>query len=274
MQRIHAFEFEDEPWFPRPLRDGLTDFLQVVSERLHLFDAIAPILRDVLVETGARRIVDLCSGGGGPLVALVRCLEREHGCTVPAVLTDKYPNEAAFAAAVQRSHGQVSAIAAPVDATEVPETLDGVRTLFNAFHHFRPEQAAKILADAARKQQPLCIFEIVARDPAALALIAATPLACAALAPFARPFKLSRIALTYAVPLLPLFTLWDGTMSCLRAYGRDELLGLTRQVPDATYQWRVGSVPVWPFYPARITYLIGTPRARDDDALQGASLSW
>ena len=59
MRRIHAPELEDEAWFPCPLRDGHTDFLQALAERTRAFDAVAPLLRDALAESGARRIVEL-----------------------------------------------------------------------------------------------------------------------------------------------------------------------------------------------------------------------
>lgn len=46
--------------------------------------------------------------------------------------------------------------------------------------------------------------------------------------PFIRPFKISRLIWTYAVPLTPLLTPIDGTVSCLRTYSVDEPRELTR----------------------------------------------
>ena len=43
------------------------------------------------------------------------------------------------------------------------------------------------------------------------------------LTPFVRPFKWSRILLTYVVPLVPLIVVFDGTMSFLRLYLEHEL---------------------------------------------------
>ena len=41
----------------------------------------------------------------------------------------------------------------------VPESLNGFRTLFSSFHHFRPEQARAILANAMEKKQAIAVFE-------------------------------------------------------------------------------------------------------------------
>ncbi|MDI6739439.1 MAG: hypothetical protein QME74_03645 [Candidatus Edwardsbacteria bacterium] len=58
---------------------------------MFLFDQVVPKLRAAMERTGDRTIVDLGSGGGGP-VELVRAqLEQDMGTPVNAVLTDKFP---------------------------------------------------------------------------------------------------------------------------------------------------------------------------------------
>src|SRR5690606_10735578 len=123
------------------------------------------------------QIVDLCAGGGGPLLSILEQLERGHGVRVPVVLTDKYPNERAFLRAEAQRPGQVRGLRAPVDATEVPVTLKGVRTLFNALHHFRPAQARALFADAVHKGQPIATFEVVERSAVGALLVAGVPYA-------------------------------------------------------------------------------------------------
>lgn len=261
MGRIHAPELEDYDWFPTPLRDALTDMLRVSTTTLHVFDGALPVIRDVLVETGAERIVDLCSGGGGPLVSLLGSLERRHGLRVPVVLTDKFPNARAFALAEAERPGQVVGRRESTDATAVPEELSGLRTIFNALHHFPPELARSIFADAVRKRQPIASFEIVERTPWAAMMISGTPLACAAFTPLAKPRTLSRFALTYAFPIIPAVMLWDGFASCLRAYSPAELEALVEGLGDDGYRFRVerhraAHLPIF------VTSLVGMPTGR------------
>ena len=53
------------------------------------------------------------------------------------------------------------------------------------------------------------------------------------LTPLARPLRASRLALTYALPAIPLLYAWDGTVSALRAHSPDELLAITRSLEGA-----------------------------------------
>jgi SAM-dependent methyltransferase len=253
MRRIHAPELEDEPWFPSTLRDGLTEFLRVASERLRLFESAAPLLKQIVHRHRATRLVDLCSGGGGALLSIVEELEG-----VEVVLTDLYPNERAFDVAERRLPHRVRGYRAPIDATNVPDELDGVRTIFNALHHFRPPDARRIFADAARKRQPICAFEIVERRPATLAAVAGSPLAVLALTPFSRP-DLRKLFFTYGLPLIPLGAGWDGMASCLRAYGLEELRALVEGIDAPGYRFVVDRVAGAGFMPFRVTYVVGEP---------------
>jgi len=55
-----------------------------------------------------------------------------RGFQVRASLTDLYPNPKSAV------DSRISWATEPVDATCVPPRLTGVRTMFTAFHHFRP----------------------------------------------------------------------------------------------------------------------------------------
>ena len=124
---------------------------------------MAPLVRGVMEATGERRIIDLCSGGSGPLVGLVSDLAAA-GLDVHATLTDLFPNAPAFAAIAAQSGGRIQFEREPVDARAVPPRLAGLRTIFNGFHHFRPEDARAVLHAAAAARQPIAIFEVSARS--------------------------------------------------------------------------------------------------------------
>lgn len=255
--RIHAPEIEDEPWCPRVVRDGLTGFLQVTAEVLRVYDAATPTIAGLLQRHRARRVVDLCSGGGGPIVRLRGILAREHGVDVDVVLTDLYPNRAAFEAAHARDPRIVPRFDA-VDATAVPDDLDGVRTVINGFHHLRPALARRLVEDAARKGQPFVSVEIVERRWQTMLLLMGTPLLALLVSPFQRPLTTSRLALTWLLPLIPLGVWWDGMCSCLRGYDVDELEAVVAGLSDERYRFRIERVPV-PWLPVRLTMLIGEP---------------
>jgi hypothetical protein len=246
MARLHFVEIHDQRWCPPSLRDALTDFLGFVLRLGRSYEPIVPVLRAAMTRAGASRIVDLCSGAGGPWPAL------RGEVAVPVLLTDKYPNAQARA-------GPLAFHPDPVDAVAVPHTLHGFRTLFTSFHHFRPAEARAILADAVRKGEGIGVFEVVRRGPREIGFIALTWLAVLLLVPFVRPMRWSRLAWTYLPPVLPLVGTFDGVVSCLRAYSAAELRALVEGLD--TYEWEIGEAPRawWQVLP--VTYLIGVPRA-------------
>ena len=77
MGRIHLFEFEDQKWFPRFLRNYGTDFLQFLSNKTKLYKPIVPILTKGLQKSKTNQIIDLGSGGGGGLIWLNSELKKE-----------------------------------------------------------------------------------------------------------------------------------------------------------------------------------------------------
>ena len=117
-----------------------------------------------------------------------------------------------------------------------------------------------MLADAVEKRRAIAIFEgCDHRALGVLGVAAQLPLIMA-LTPFVRPFKLSRVLLTYALPLIPALVLFDGTASMLRLYMRDELRALVASVDGhASFLWDVGTTRI-ARSPVGITHLVGTPR--------------
>src|SRR6187402_1698958 len=146
--RLHLFELEDQPWFPAVIRDLATDYLQFIQTRLRIDRAMAPLVRRALEKSGATHIVDLCSGGSGPLLLLVTDLAAA-GVPVHATLTDLYPNAPAFEQIAGASGGLIDFEPFPVDARHVPPHLAGLRTIFNGFHHLPPPDARSVLHAAA-----------------------------------------------------------------------------------------------------------------------------
>lgn len=260
MPRIGAPELEDFPWFPATLRDAMTGFLRVASEFMRMSAAAEPIVREAMAAGGTRRIVDLCSGGGGPVISLAKRLRRGEAGDVTVTLTDKFPNLGAFARARRELPGVVSTRGEPVDATAVPEELEGVRTIFNALHHLPFEIAMAVFADAANKRKPICSFEFVERSYQGAAIVGLVPIGTAALMPFVQPRRPENFALTYAIPVLPLAIGWDGFASCLRAYSVEELREMTAPLARADYTFRVERRRI-PWSPAFVTSVLGLPVA-------------
>ncbi len=259
MGRVHLFELHDQPWFPAFLRDHVTDALQFLLNFGAVYRPIVPLLTRSLNETRAREVLDLCSGAGGPWPWLEPELRGAGLPPLDICLTDKYPHAHNRERMVAST--RIRFLGDPVDATCVPASLPGFRTIFNSFHHFRPGAARAILGDAVRNRRPIAIFEAPGRYLITLLLVLFLPIPYFLSAPFLRPFSWSRIFFTYLFPVIPFVLVFDGIVSCLRIYSPHELRALVASVPDsASFQWQIG-VARGGALGVPITYLIGSSAA-------------
>lgn len=256
MGRVHLFEFEDQKWFPDFLRNYITDFLQFLSNKTKLYKPIVPIIKKGLAQSKTNHIVDLGSGGGGGLIWLNDELKKDIP-NLKITLTDFYPNIPAFEF-TKRKADNFEYIEEPVDARNVPLELKGLRTQFLSLHHFRPDDAKRILQNAIDAGSAIAVFEAQERSIPSILAMFISPISVLFTTPFIRPFKLGRIVFTYLIPLLPLFVLWDGLVSVLRTYSVKEMKGLVETLEGTeTYIWEIEKIKSGG---GVILYLLGTKK--------------
>jgi hypothetical protein len=187
----------------------------------HVADALQQHVR------AGDKLVDVCSGGGGPVSACQRIMAkrgvnvtwtlvsvagqcRGHATLHSAlnagvVQTDLYPNRSAFRAASAHNPA-LTGVMEPVDATDC--ALPGMRTMFASFHHFAPADARRLLADAVRKEQPIAVLEATRNSLATiLFFLVFLPTFVLLSTPLARGVSWRRIFFTYVVPVLPAVTM-------------------------------------------------------------------
>ncbi|MFZ0389581.1 MAG: hypothetical protein WAN36_03905, partial [Calditrichia bacterium] len=213
MKRIRLFEFEDARWFPGFLRNLVTDYLRFTVSFFGLYRPVLPLLAESLKKTGEARLLDLCSGGGGPLLQLIPELRRMSGLLVSAELTDKFPSRhlSHFAGSVKQE--SILIRKEPLDALQIPAELPGFRTFFNSFHHFSIEEGRQILRQAEAARAGIGIFELTGRDFLTMLLVFFSPLLVIVITPLIRPFSWKRLLFTYLLPMVPFVIWWDGIIS-------------------------------------------------------------
>ena len=124
----------------------------------------------------------------------------------------------------------------PVDVLQVDEDLKGLRVLFSAIHHFRPQQVKQILEQAVNAKVPIGIFDGGEKNIwIMLGILVLHPL----------------------IPLIPLYTIWDGLVSILRLYKPEELYKIAHSIPHQQYHWKYGKVKNK--LGIKVAYLIGVP---------------
>ena len=259
IKRLSIGEIHDQPWCPRVIRNAVTDFLQYAANHWGQYTPLLPTLCYFLQRVKAERVVDLCSGGSGPWQRLHGTIGRAFGDSFRIVLTDRYPNLAAFTLARELSNGVIDFKETPLDACTVPADLSGFRTLFGAFHHFDPAAARGVLQNAVDTGQGIGIFEMTDRRLVTILAMLTAPIFVLLHAPKIRPFSWSRLFFTYLIPIVPLLVMVDGIASCLRSYSIEELTELTGSLTGHPYDWEIRRLTV-PSSPFPVIYAIGCPK--------------
>jgi len=256
LKRFHLFEFEDYSWFPELIRDGGTDFLGFMLKELHYYKPAIPLLKNALRLSKSKHIVDMCSGSGKPIHYIFETAKLELTYT----LTDKFPNIDAFKSLKKSSLGSIDFIPESYDILDKPKPIKGLKTLFTAAHHFNPDDIQTILKDAIDQNQPITIFDGGDKHIGTmLAILILHPLFFILFTPFIQPFKVSRLFLTYLIPLIPLYAIWDGMISILRLHTPQELFNLAQRTDtNQEFEWTYGKKRNGIGF--SMTYLIGIPK--------------
>lgn len=246
MKRIHLFEFEDFLWFPHWIRVRMTRLIIVMHKMLKTGEELADLLAKTLKKTNSTQIIDLCSGGSGPMPEAMELLKKNHGIeNVDLTLTDLYPNLTIAEKINSQSGSRINYETTPVDATKIGSERVGLRTIISGFHHMDPNKARLILESAFNDKQPICIFEISDNSFPAFLWWTAFPIniiTCLFITPFVKPFSWQQLVFTYLIPIIPICFAWDGAVSNARTYTLEDMDELLEGLKSDDYNWEKGVI--------------------------------
>ena len=276
--RRHFIEIHDQPWCPDVVRNAVVNILRqgwtlpytpdVVRRHLAPVYTLVPVLRGILDRTpnvsggdGDRRIVDLCSGMGGPMIDVARLMPDTE-----VSVSDLYPHPAEWQA-LTKGVPNASFVSRPVDACDVGASERGLRTIMAAYHHFPPPLAEKVLASAVHDGQPIAVVELTDRTVAGMVTIVLLTTLLGVLSGIHALFtgNLMVAAMTLLVPVNLFVLVVDGITSCWRTYTVPELHALAHAAdPNGSFDWEVSERPaslpfVWWF---KMRVLAGTPKRK------------
>lgn len=252
-------ELEDQSWFPAAVKDYMTDYLRFLFYTFNLYHPVIPLLRKSLESTGADRILDLCSGSGGAVEKIWEILNTRYHQRVKFTLTDLYPRVSTYRSLAVKTGNEISGIAAPVDAADIPGELTGFRTMFSGIHHFSREDIKKILQNTIRSGEGIAIFDGGDKNPFMVLLILVFhPVAILLSTPFLKPFRFSRLVFTYVFPLVIIGAVWDGIVSIFNLYRPSSLLSVALEADSGKYHWEAGKVRNR--FGLGVSFLIGLPK--------------
>lgn len=246
MKRIQLFEFEDLSWFPNFFRVPMTNYLVALHRKFKTAPIIAKELKELLIESKSNKVIDLCSGGGGPMELVHDELTNTHGMTELGIhLSDLYPNSQAAERINSKKNG-LSYITNSVDASNVDTNKEAVRTMVCSLHHMPPSIAKNILKDAQDKKQAMLVFELSDNSVPPIWLwwisIPIGFLMTLFFTFFVRPMTWQQLVFTYLIPILPLAIAWDGAVSNARTYTKSDFDELISDFKSDAYKWEYTTV--------------------------------
>lgn len=232
-------ELEDYPWFPQVLRKMQMDYIGWLVAAFRVYEPIVPLLAEQLACDDRHHIIDLCSGSGMPIHSIAAHLETSASVTC----TDLYPRS-----------GQVALDVLHLQASDI----EGVVTMFNAFHHFSSEDQVNILSTIAAHDTPCIIVELL--QPSLVVLlkvIITTTIGQLLLAPFVRPWSWWRLVCTYLLPVNLLTVTYDGIVSVLKSKTEAAYQNLAEQASREQYTFR--ALTLKGRFSTKLTIISGTP---------------
>lgn len=257
MKRIHLFEFEDLKWLPNWIRICMTRLIMVMHKKFNTSEDMAKLLAKLIKQTNTTKIIDLCSGSGGPMLDTISQLKNSHKIeNIELVLTDLYPN-LEDAKRINKLNNHIHYRTQPLDATNIGNDIKGILTMVGSFHHMKPNLAKSILREAQRKEQPICIMEINKKFTVLLwwLLIPLSAILCLFITPLVKPLTIKQIIFTYLIPIIPICFAWDAVITSGRIYRMNDLDILLKGLGNENYTWEKGIIKG----ESEKIYLIGCP---------------
>lgn len=240
LPRLQLFEFNDSPWVPVAMRESLVEALSHTLVWARVLRGLAAPFAAFIEQTGAREVLDLCAGAGGPAAILVRELRRSGRTPPHFLLTDLLPHPEVWDALRRADPDAIGFVPASVDATAIPRDLGAgrARTIINALHHLPPALAGSVLRGACRESSGVFVAEVFGRNPLRFPTIAVPGIAALAVTPFVSPRR--RLAKALLLPVTFIAAAWDVFVSTLRMYTETELREMVAPVGEA-FRWSYGT---------------------------------
>ncbi|PWJ44376.1 hypothetical protein [Sediminitomix flava] len=246
MKRIQLFEFEDFQWFPNSFRMTMTKLLNVLQKMMGVEKVIANLLLEAKQKTNFTRVVDLGSGSGGAMPMAIAYLNSQFEAEiVDLLLTDLHPNAKLAVSFNSDESNSISYQEESLDAVNLDNTPEGIKTMINSFHHMPPKIASEILASAQKNKESILIYELGENKVPVFVWGLLLPITLPILAimsifmlPFIKPLTFKDILFTWLIPLVPIFYAWDGQASLPRTYTFEDIEELLPP-SDNEYTWEV-----------------------------------
>ena len=242
LPRMHLFEFNDSPWAPRAIRDTIIESLSRTLSWGRLLAGLVAPFEEFVARAGVDEVLDVCAGAAGPARILVdeirsaRAASPRASCSPIYSRTSRNGTSCAPSSPTNRASSRDRSTPPPSRATSPAGARASSSTRSTTS---RPRLAQSILRDAVDGSAGIFIAEPWERNPLRFATFIPHGVAALAVNPFLSPRdRLQKALLTFATPAIVAASVWDGLVSTMRVYSRDELESMVAPLGDRfTWTW-------------------------------------
>lgn len=217
---MRFFEFGDLTWIPHIYHYYLRVYLMFFIKFVGYDKLWAKQTQAFLSQTDASSIMEYGSGSGEPLMRMVSQLDCEKAKSLSYTMSDLNPFPEFVTKVNVEAPNNFTYIETSVDAAN-HKPQDGQAVVFiNSFHHLPPKVAHYVIKNNLENGNEMLILEYVRNNLLAYFSMLGGVLIVLLTAPFVSKLKHLPLTIlfTYIIPLFPLMMLWDGLISCRRAY--------------------------------------------------------
>jgi hypothetical protein len=171
---------------------------------------------------GIKTIVEL---GAGPAQITKRLAGALGSSNLHLIVCDVDPDRGTFTALERAYPGKVKAIHNPVDFRDSPVwPPDALIVVSGALHHVPRENRGTILKQWISSAQHVLVFEPLQQNIASVAFAALSfvPGLLMPVIQWKKPGRTRRILWSWLIPLAPFMFAWDGIVSALRQWTKQE----------------------------------------------------
>lgn len=248
LQKILTYEFNDSPQCPTFIRESILEVLGKSIRDAKVYEALAPRFIQFCQDAKVQTVLEF-GAGSGESTAIFLDAVLGTGETPPRIyISDLFPMATVMAKTCATHPDTLIPLQGSVDLRNPPESPGhDMRMVLSAFHHCDAEMARQFLKKG--QEQGVAVF---IAEPFTKSLQAFFPLFLHGFTSLARNgvlssrMRLAKFICTFLLPLIPLCLLWDGLISMVRMYSKDDFAEMVGSLPDVDlpYDWQYEEVQV------------------------------
>lgn len=236
---MHLFEFMDQDWLPKSLRDTLRDILECGNSKpfRSYYDCVTAQVIQEAMDRGCSSIWELGAG----TAPITRRLLKDEGLLkawqddsenkkrITFGICDRNPDTSLYEEMVEEdSLNRLEIIEESIQFDDLPLTLpwseDALLVLSATLHHLPYKLRKKALSNLTANGNVLIVAEPLRKTLLSVlfTLLSLVPALLSPLRYANRPESLRRFVWCWLLPVAPVMFVWDGVVSCLRQWTRQQ----------------------------------------------------